>query len=89
MRAHFTKQFKKNYKKRMLTNPALDKRFGERFRIFMEDSSKPLIKDHALSGKLTGLRAFSITGDIRVIYYIKEETAYFIDIGTHNQVYRK
>ncbi len=31
---------------------------------------------------------FFVTGDIsRVIYYIEEDTAYFLDIGTHNQVY--
>ena len=30
---------------------------------------------------------FYVTGDVRVIYYIHEETAYFVDIGTHAQVY--
>jgi len=46
-----------------------------------------LLQDHLLMGKLEGYRAFSVTGDIRVVYYIHDQTAYFVDIGTHNQVY--
>lgn len=89
MNAHFHKKFKKNYQKRIFPNPSLDKRFEERFNLFLKDSSDPILKDHALSGKLKGLRAFWVTGNIRAVYYIKDETAYFIDIGTHNQVYGK
>jgi len=87
--AHFHKKFKKNYKKRISPNPLLDKRFEERFNLFLKDPSNPILKDHPLTGKLKGLRAFWITGDIRVVYYIRYEIAYFVDIGTHNQVYRK
>lgn len=89
MKAHFTKQFKKNYKKRVLQNRNLDNRFEERFNLFLKNSSDPILKDHPLSGKLKGLRAFWITGDIRAVYYVKDETAFFVDIGTHNQVYEK
>lgn len=43
--------------------------------------------DHALTGKLTGKRAFSVAGDIRVIYVELEDAIVFLDIGSHNQVY--
>jgi mRNA-degrading endonuclease YafQ of YafQ-DinJ toxin-antitoxin module len=33
------------------------------------------------------LRDHTLTGDIRVIYYIHKGSVYFADIGTHNQVY--
>ncbi len=34
------------------------------------------------------LRAFSVTGDIRIVYFeINDESVLFLDIGTHNQVY--
>ena len=62
-------------------------RFFSRTRLFEKDPSNPTLKDHALSGHLKGYHAFSITGDIRVVYIIHNETAYFVDIGTHNQVY--
>lgn len=87
MKIHFTKSFKKVYSKRIRQNKNLEKRFDQRYDLFFDDPSDEVLKDHALSGRLQGYRAFSITGDIRVVYYIYDETAYFVDIGTHNQVY--
>lgn len=89
MKIHFTKDFKKAYQKRIQSNANLDKRFEARHDLFESDPTNPILLDHALSGKLQGHRAFSVTGDIRVVYYIFENIAYFIDIGTHNQVYGK
>lgn len=87
MKTHFTKSFKKAYAKRIQQNKNLLKRFDQRYDLFVDDSSDEVLKDHQLSGKLQGYRAFSISGDIRVIYYIYGDIAYFVDIGTHNQVY--
>jgi addiction module RelE/StbE family toxin len=57
--------------------------------LFMEDRSNPALRDHPLKGKLAGLRSFSASWDLRVIY--REEggfvTVILIDAGTHNQVY--
>lgn len=89
MRAFFTKSFKKAYSKRVSYHKNLVSRFEERYDLFEENPTNPTLKDHALSGKLEGFRAFSITGDIRVVYYIYDNVAYFVDIGTHNQVYGK
>lgn len=89
MKIHFTKDFKKAYQKRIESNNNLTNRFESRYDLFEDDPTNPTLKDHALSGKLQGYRAFSITGDIRVVYYFFEDTAYFVDIGTHNQVYGK
>jgi len=55
--------------------------------LFKINPQNPILRDHALKGDKIGLRSFSITGDYRVIYYIEDETAYFLDIGTHAQVY--
>lgn len=87
MNALFLKKFKKNYKKRIQGNPSLDKRFEERYLLFLQNPSNPILQDHPLKGNKLGMRAFSITGDIRVVYVIKNTTAYFMDIGSHNQVY--
>ena len=62
---------------------------AKRLKLFKQYPHSPLLKDHQLTGKMDDHRAFSITGDVRVVYYIHEETAYLIDIGTHNQVYGK
>lgn len=89
MNIHFTKGFKKAYRKRIQSNKNLAERFKERYDLFENDPTNLILKDHELAGKLQDHRAFSVTGDIRVVYYIFKDTAYFIDIGIHNQVYGK
>lgn len=82
------RQFKKHYKKRITPQPALVKQFEKRYRLFITNREHRLLGDHALAGELQGYRAFSITGDIRVVYQlINETTALLLDIGKHNQVY--
>ncbi len=88
MKIEFTHKFIKIYKKRFSHQSSFQKAFDKRARLFEQDHTRQLLKDHALSGKLKGYRAFSITGDVRVIYYVEDNIAYFIDIGTHNQVYK-
>ena len=47
------------------------------------------LRNHPLHGKLVGKRAFSVTGDIRIIF--EEWEGYtlvlFLGMGTHSQVY--
>ena len=81
------KQFLRNYKKRILPYPKLDKKFEERLNLFLHDSQNPILKNHKLSGSLKGLRAFSISGNIRVVYRIVKDVVELYDIGSHNQVY--
>ena len=87
MKIYFTKNFKKSYAKRIKNSKNLEKRFEARYDIFVENTKDSQLLDHALTGKLKDHRSFSVTGDIRVVYYIYKNTAYFVDIGTHNQVY--
>lgn len=87
MKIEFTKDFIKNYKKRFSHQPNVQNKFEQRARIFEEDHTNIILKEHSLLGTKNNYRAFSITGNIRVIYYIRNKTAYFLDIGTHNQVY--
>ncbi|KKQ37311.1 MAG: Plasmid stabilization system [Candidatus Roizmanbacteria bacterium GW2011_GWA2_37_7] len=81
------RQFIKNYKKRILPHPNLDKKFEEKFNLFIADSKNPKLKDHKLFGSFKGLRAFSVTGNVRVVYRIVEDVIELYDIGSHNQVY--
>lgn len=80
-------QFLKNYKKRVLAYPNLDKKFEERLKLFLQDAKNPVLKDHKLVGVLEGLRAFSVAGDVRVVYRIIKGVLELYDIGSHNQVY--
>ncbi len=83
----FTKNFEKAFKKRISPHSNLHKKFTERLKSFEENPKNPTLHDHPLTGTKLGKRAFSITGDYRVVY--REEVDYFVfyDVGTHNQVY--
>lgn len=82
-----SKRFMKVYKKRILPNKKLKAQFDERLRLFISGVRGEPINDHSLTKQMKGLRSFSVSGDVRVIY-LETETAYeLLDIGTHNQVY--
>lgn len=79
--------FKRAYKKRIDPSPKLRQKVKERVVLFQINPRSPLLNDHSLKGDKTGYRAFSVTGNIRIIYFMHRDTAYFVNIGTHNQVY--
>ena len=82
------KTFEKHFKQRISSNEKLKKQFKERLSMFMAGALGYPLRDHALAGKLTGKRAFSVAGDIRVIYVELEDVIVFLDIGIQNQLYR-
>lgn len=89
MKVIFHKIFVKHFDKRIKPNSKLLNQYIQKYNLFIKDRDNPLLKDHQLKGDLLGKRAFKITSDIRVIYQIKDkEIIEFIDIGTHNQVYK-
>jgi mRNA-degrading endonuclease YafQ of YafQ-DinJ toxin-antitoxin module len=46
------------------------------------------LKTHKLSGKLKELWSFSVDYDERILFYfIEDEKAVFVDIGSHDEVY--
>jgi len=87
MKINYHRAFKKNFRSRVSPHENLVKRFEERLELFLKDPKNPLLRDHALVGKRINLRAFSVTGDIRVVYFITNNELFLLDIGTHAQVY--
>lgn len=88
MKTDLSLRFKKAYKKRIATNKKLALQTKERISLFQYNPSSPILRDHPLTGAKKGLRAFSVTGDIRIVYLpISENEVTFLDIGSHNQVY--
>ncbi len=80
-------KFKKMFKKRYSNQPLLEEKLSSLIILFIENTQNSKLKDHALKGKKSSFRAFSVTSDIRIIYQVVNDTAVFLDIGTHNQVY--
>lgn len=58
--------------------------------LFELNPRHPSLRIHKLTGNLSNMWSISINRDVRMVYIILEENiAYFVDIGTHDQVYRK
>lgn len=87
MKTLYHKNFLKNYRKRIDPNKKLSSQFETRFDQFLKDSKNPALKDHKLTGEKKDRRAFSVTGDIRVVYKKFDDSILLYDIGSHNQVY--
>ena len=84
----FSKTFLKHFKKRITPSKKISNQFNNRILLFSQNPQHPLLKDHMLIGSKEGLRAFSVSGDIRVVYRIEIIGEYtLLDIGTHSQVY--
>lgn len=82
------KRFEKNFKNRIAFSKHLVSQFSKRLKLFTINRSDPALKDHQLTGTKKEYRAFSVTGDIRVIYQkISDDHIVLVDIGSHNQVY--
>jgi len=80
--------FRKSYRKRIKNNSKLVTKTKGRIKLFRDNSSNPALKDHTLKGSNNNIRAFSITGDFRIIYKrVSKDHVLFLDIGSHNQVY--
>lgn len=87
MRIKYHREFVKNYRKRIAPNPKLVSQFKKQLQKFIDNPDDPILKDHKLIGKKNEYRAFSITGDTRVVYKRVAGEIWLYNIGSHNQVY--
>jgi mRNA-degrading endonuclease YafQ of YafQ-DinJ toxin-antitoxin module len=89
MEVAFSNSFKKVLKKYIIRTE-IEAEFWLRLGLFIDDPFNPKLKTHKLSGKLRNLWSFSVTKDLRVVFFFtneKSRRAVFIDIGTHDEVY--
>ena len=90
MDVSFSEQFKRTYRKRVGKNDFSEIEFRQVLKIFISNPYDARLKTHKLSGKLKGLWSFSVSYDIRVVFYFtndKPPKTIFVDIGNHDEVY--
>ena len=82
-------QLHRNFIKAYTKQPKkIQEKFKEKRNLFIKDMLHPLLNNHSLAGKYEGCRSINITGDLRVIFYIKPNSdILFINIGSHPQLY--
>ena len=90
MKTVFSRDFDKKLEKLIHSQPKLLNKVVKQIKIFQFDHKHPSLRNHKLSGILTNCWSVSVNMNIRMMYKIRADgTAYFFDIGTHNEVYRK
>ena len=84
-RIDYSKGFNKQLKKAPLSiKIALRQRLG----LFIADQFHPQLNNHTLTGKYKGYRSINVTGDIRAIFKRDSESALFVAIDYHSNLYR-
>lgn len=59
-----------------------------KIKLFRKNPTDTRLKNHALRRKMKGKHAFSITGDVRIVYKkVGKNTVKFLAIGGHTEVY--
>ncbi|MBI4038677.1 type II toxin-antitoxin system mRNA interferase toxin, RelE/StbE family [Candidatus Daviesbacteria bacterium] len=90
MNAVYDSAFVKKLKK---VGVRIRKSFKERILIFSKNPYDLQLNNHALKDGYKGYRSIDIAGDWRAIYKEtqigKEVVAYFVEFGTHVQLYKK
>jgi len=70
----------------------LDKKLAtkieKQLQLFLQDHQHPSLRLHKLTGEQRGVWSVSVDMKIRMLYLLENNTAYFFDIGTHDEVYR-
>lgn len=71
-------------------NPELKTEVDQKVRWFQNNPQDTRLRNHQLAGRLSGKWAFSVTGDIRIVYeWTGKNTARFLAIGVHQKVYKR
>lgn len=83
-----TKAFVKDLSKAKMSDKHLTK-FIEYLHLLSTQTALPAeAKDHRLKGEWDDFREFHISGDLLVIYQIKDEVIKLVRLGTHSQLFK-
>ena len=86
----WTEHFSRSAKKFIKKHPELKEKFINTLHDLESDPTAPHLKLHALSGKLKGIEAVSLTYSYRITLTIKinKGAIILLGIGSHDEVYR-
>jgi len=79
---------KKDLKKIKNRNKSLSQKIEKQLLLFNSNHLHPSLRTHKLSGH-DNVWSISIDKSVRMLYKLDESNAYFFDIGTHEQVYKR
>jgi len=81
-------KFHKNFRKRLEKMPLkIQESFYERLALFLQDKSNRILNNHSVDRAFPNCRSINVSGDYRAIFKEDGDTAIFITIGTHSELY--
>ena len=90
MKVKFSRKVDSKLKLLSRKNPHLTKQVRKQIKIFKIDPSYKSLRLHKLEGSLGKFWSISINRSIRMVYEQRDgDVAYFVDIGTHDEVYER
>lgn len=89
MKIEFSTRFKLELKKNGKKDKKILEKIERVLRIFREDPKHNSLRLHKLEGKLGDYWSLSVETNFRLIFYYSKEGVIFVDMGTHDQVYKK
>lgn len=85
----FSVEFHRKLRKIQKTDKQLFNKIQKQLFLFRENPKHISLKLHKLKGNLKNTWSISIDRNYRMLYVDEEFSIYFIDIGTHDEVYKK
>jgi len=82
-----TPRFERRLQRFLEGHPDLEQAIEEAMTLIASDDAGSL-RTHTLRGILKGCRAARISYEYRIVFVLKKGAVSFIDIGTHDDVYR-
>ncbi len=90
MKAKFSPTVAQKLIKLHKKDPGLIKKIKKQIALFESNTIHPSLRTHKLSGNYVNRWSISVNKSIRMIYLIfPDDIAYFVDLGTHDEVYGK
>lgn len=84
MKIKLHRSFEKQYQK---LRESEKKKFKKRRDLFLQDEFHPILNNHPLKGKYQGFRSINVTGDLRAVFKRESDTAIFVAIDSHSNLY--
>ena len=67
----------------------LAQKIEKQLNLFQQNHLHPSLRVHKLSGNLDNIWSISIDKSLRMLFFLDNSGAYFFDLGTHDQVYKR
>jgi len=85
-----THVFDEKFRELARKNKRLFIKAQKRIEIFSLNQNYPSLRLHKLSGSMKGLWSFSVDESVRIVFYYRNsENVVFVDIGKHEEVYKR